>query len=141
MPAALPAPCAALRNHFFFFSSYLCTGVCTGLLRETPAPWPRNPPRCHLRGAKPILTQGEYPSAFWLCDETFARLGTNEHLGMGCCLAQGRAPLIAWCEGRGGTKAAGCVCCPSLQVPAAKFISPWYGHPAGSTPERGEGPG
>lgn len=38
VPAAPPAPCAALGNRFLFFSSCICTSVCVGLLGETPSP-------------------------------------------------------------------------------------------------------
>lgn len=38
VPAAPPAPCAALGNRFLFFSSCICTSVCIGLLGETPSP-------------------------------------------------------------------------------------------------------
>lgn len=53
MPAAPPASPAALGNHFSFFPSCVYTSVCTGFLRETPAPWPWD-----AHGATHGATQG-----------------------------------------------------------------------------------
>lgn len=64
VPAAPPAPCAALGNRFLFFFQLHFHQRLHWFARGNPIPVTTGPPRCHPRGAEPVLGHGECHGAF-----------------------------------------------------------------------------
>lgn len=64
VPAAPPAPCAALGNRFLFFFQLHFHQRLHWFARGNPIPVTTGPPRCHPRGAEPVFGHGECHGAF-----------------------------------------------------------------------------